>query len=96
MKKALGVRGSKALVRWLLLDRVQRPVGRVGVHPSAPIEQNTCRKLLKLRQLIVSHIGAIYLLLETGTARAEMGRDLASETDCTRPRLRHSNCTYRI
>ena len=59
MKKALGVRGSKALVRWLLLDRVQRPVGRVGVHPSTTIEQNTCRKLLKLRKLIVSHIGAI-------------------------------------
>jgi len=43
----------------LLLERVQRPVGRVGVHPSAPMEQNTYRKSFKMIQLRVYHIGAI-------------------------------------
>ena len=47
------------LVPWLLLERVQRPVGRVGVHPSAPMEQNTYRKSFKMKQLRVYHIGAI-------------------------------------
>jgi len=64
---------SLGLVPGLLLGRRQRPVGRVRVHPSAPIQWKTHHKLLKINKLAVFQNGAFCLLLETGNALAEMG-----------------------
>jgi hypothetical protein len=43
----------------LLLSRVQRVVGRVGVHPSTPIAPDTRRKRLKTKALSSFQNGAI-------------------------------------
>jgi hypothetical protein len=49
-------------------------VGKVGVHPSAPIDENTRRKRLKIKELVLFQNGAILPFFEIGTALAEMGR----------------------
>ena len=62
--------GVRVLVRHLLLGMVQRPVGKIGVHPSTPIDENTYRKLLKNKELTLFQNGEISLLLLTGNTRA--------------------------
>jgi hypothetical protein len=46
------------LARRLLLSRVQRAVGKVGVHPSAPIDVTSCRKRLKTKAVSLFQNGA--------------------------------------
>lgn len=71
-------------MRRLLLGIVQRPVGKVGVHPSAPIDENTYRKRLKTKELELFQNGAVSVLFETGSPRAKMGRDWANQWDYQR------------
>jgi hypothetical protein len=47
------------LARRLLISKAQRAVGKVGVHPSAPMEGNTRRKQLKVKALGLFQNGAI-------------------------------------
>jgi hypothetical protein len=63
-----------SLVHGLLLGQVQRPVGKVGVHPSAPMGENACRKQLKSKELGLFQNGTICARFEIGSPLAEMGR----------------------
>jgi hypothetical protein len=63
------------LARRLLLSRVQRAVGKVGVHPSASIDKSTRRKRLKIKVLNPFQNGAILPSFGMGSALAQMGRD---------------------
>lgn len=79
-KNDFGGAGRRSfLVRGVLIGTVQRPVGKVGVHPSAPIDENTLRKQLKSKELELFQNGAVSALFETGSPRAEMGRDWANQ-----------------
>jgi len=62
-------------VHGLLLGWGEGPVGRVGVHPSAPMGENTYRKQLKSKELGLFQNGASCACLEIGSPLAEMGRD---------------------
>jgi hypothetical protein len=51
--------GGTVLAYRLLISKAQRVVGKVGVHPSAPIEDNTRRKRLKIKMLMLFQNGGI-------------------------------------
>lgn len=47
------------LAHCLLINKAQRAVGKVGVHPSAPIDANTRHKRLTIKALALFQNGAI-------------------------------------
>jgi len=75
--------GQTALACHLLLEQAQRRTGRIGVHPSARIQQGTRPKLLENRKLAVFQNGALLLRFRGGSAPAEKGNDWAKLRRCS-------------
>jgi hypothetical protein len=74
--------GFGDLAHRLLLDKPQRPAGRVGVHRSALIRESPRHKLLKNNWLTVFQIGAFWTSPGTGNSLEEKGSGWAGPAGC--------------
>ena len=92
-KNDFGMLNSQALVRHLLHQKVQGQIGRIGVHPSSPIQQQTYLKVMKLIALTVFRIETRHTPFATGNPLHEMGRKLGYRRSAATIRPRHFNCT---
>ncbi len=72
---------SLLLAHRLLLSKAQRAVGKVGVHPSAPMDRNTHHKRLKIKALGLFQNGAVLPSFGHGQRIGGKGKRLGKSTE---------------